>query len=160
MHWNLVIHAKLATFIKLNHKWEVLVYINIEHGIYGSKCKGIFTYLLLDIINKRLQKQNNKIMLCFSLSPALFTFTTSIIWAKVDIFVYTYTREATYRCFYILTTKRTTQKLQTFEESGLTEVTSVFYVGNVDSMNQCQTVTCQNDSRCLLFFKRLTFQAV
>lgn len=59
-------------------------------------------------------------MLCFSLSLALFTFTTSITWAKVDIFVYTYTREATYRCFYILTTNRTTQNLQTFEENGLT----------------------------------------
>lgn len=130
-------------------------------------------YILVARHHKQQTQKKKKIMLCFSLSLALFTFTTSITWAKVDIFVYTYTREATYRCFYILTTNRTTQNLQTFEENGLTNrsnycffvcflffVVVFFYVGNVDSMNQCQTVTCLNDSRYLLFFRRLTFRAV
>lgn len=42
-------HTKLATLMKLKHKQEELVYIDIES--YGSKCIAIFKYLLLDILN-------------------------------------------------------------------------------------------------------------
>lgn len=51
LKWNLQMHAKLATFMKLKHKWEDLVYINTEHSICGSKCHDSFKYLSLDILN-------------------------------------------------------------------------------------------------------------
>lgn len=49
-------HAKLATFMKLKHKREIIVYINIEHSICGSKCNDIFKYLPLDILHHTHEK--------------------------------------------------------------------------------------------------------
>ena len=60
-----------------------------------------------------------------------------------------YTRELTYRCFYILPIKAATQKMQMSEYGGLIEVNDDFYVGNVDSVSHCPTLKSLNNSGCL-----------
>lgn len=65
-----------------------------------------------------------------------------------------------YSCFYVLPIKANTQKMQTFEYSGLTEVNDGFCVGTVDSVCHCPMLKCLNYSGCFLFFSRLTFQVV
>lgn len=139
-------HA-LATLMKLKHKWKDLVYINIEHSICGSKCNYTFKYLSLDILNHNCKKILLSSLRLLRLQGLRLTFLYICTpeGQCTGLSKYCQLRQSLKRCICL---------------NMLIEVGDGFCVGNVDSVSFCPMLKCLNNSGCLLFFSRLTFQVV